>query len=140
MAKWSSMRNGLKLRSFGVPTLLRTRAPAPSDCSTARNDCAILRGAAVVRGSSGITGKPRNMVVVLDISPVVLKNVFVIGVMCFDRPVSLASMYSLLYTATAIAMMAKKMDERVFIGGREALYISGSLRRENVRKKLAIGL
>lgn len=67
MAKWSSMRKGLKFRNFGVPTLLRTRAPAPSDCSIARNDFAILRGANVVRGSSGgMTGRPRNMVVPLE--------------------------------------------------------------------------
>jgi hypothetical protein len=87
-----------------------------------------------------MTGKPRNMVVVLDISVVVLENMFVIGVICFDKPVSFASIYSLLYTAAAMARMAKKMDERVFIGGREALYTSGSVRRENVRGRLAIGL
>lgn len=96
IAKWSSMRKGLKLRSFGVPTLLLTRAPAPSDCSMARNDLAILRGASVVRGSSGMTGRPRNMVVVFDIVLVVLKRVLVMGVICLDRPVSLESIYSLL--------------------------------------------
>lgn len=34
----------MKLRSFGVPTDRRTRAPAPSDCSRARKDCLIARG------------------------------------------------------------------------------------------------
>jgi LSD1 subclass zinc finger protein len=95
MAKWSSMRNGLKFRSLGVPTLLLTRAPAPSDCSTARNDLAILRGATVVRGSSGMTGRPRNMVVVDML--VVWNSVFVIGVICLESLfVILVSMYSLL--------------------------------------------
>jgi hypothetical protein len=140
MAKWSSMRKGLKFRNFGVPTLLLTRAPAPSDCSIARNDLAILRGASVVRGSSGMTGRPRNMVVVLAIVRDVLNIVFVIGVMCFDRPVSLESIYSLLYTATAMARIAKKMDERVFMDGQEAIYTSDRVRHENVRAKLAMGL
>jgi hypothetical protein len=43
-----------------------------------------------------MTGKPLNMVLVLDIVRVGLKSVLVIGVMCFDRPVSLLSIYSLL--------------------------------------------
>lgn len=96
MAKWSSIRNGLKLRSFGVPTLLRTRAPAPSDCSTARNDLAILRGASVVSGSlGGITGSPRNVVAVVVMFLGVVKKVLAAGVMCLARLATLESMYSL---------------------------------------------
>lgn len=90
------MRNGEKLRSFGVPTLLLTLAPAPSDCSIARNDFAILRGASVVKASSGMTGSPRNMVVM---SWVVLYKglvVFARDVTCLSDCVSLESMYSLL--------------------------------------------
>lgn len=43
--KWSSMRNGEKFLSCGVPMDLLTRAPAPSDCSTARKALRIARGA-----------------------------------------------------------------------------------------------
>jgi len=45
MEKWSSMRNGLKFFRFGVPMDLRTRAPAPSACSTARKTLRMARGA-----------------------------------------------------------------------------------------------
>ncbi len=60
----------------------------PSDCSVARKDFAILRGELVVRGSEGMTGRPRNIVVVVvDILLVFEeeKRVFRRGVvMCFD--------------------------------------------------------
>lgn len=39
------MRNGEKFLSCGVPMDLLTRAPAPSDCSTARKALRIARGA-----------------------------------------------------------------------------------------------
>lgn len=45
----------------------RTRAPAPSDCSRARKDFAIARGAEVVRGSfGGMTGRPLKFADVVD--------------------------------------------------------------------------
>jgi hypothetical protein len=39
-----------------------------------------------------------------------------------------------------MAMSARKMDENVFIEGGNSLYTSPSVTRENVRKRLAIGL
>lgn len=46
------MRNGEKFLSCGVPMDLLTRAPAPSDCSTARKDLRIARGALTFAGVS----------------------------------------------------------------------------------------
>lgn len=46
------MRNGEKFLSCGVPMDLLTRAPAPSDCSTARKALRIARGALTFAGES----------------------------------------------------------------------------------------
>ena len=51
--KWSSIRKGEKLRSFEVPIERRTRAPAPSDCSMARNACLIPLGTVIFAGLFG---------------------------------------------------------------------------------------
>lgn len=48
--------------------------------------------------------------------------VFARDVTCLSDCVSLESMYSLLYTASAIAMMAMKREESVFMGRAGALY------------------
>lgn len=53
--------------------------------------------------------------------------------MCFDICVTLDSMNSLLYTASEIAVMAKKMDESVFIDQKAALYTNRCVVDENVR-------
>lgn len=64
MLKWSSIRNGLKFLSFGVPIDLRTLAPTPSDCSMARKAFRMARGTdmfgdCVREGScGGTTGRP----------------------------------------------------------------------------------
>jgi hypothetical protein len=59
------MRNGLKLRSFGVPIERLTVAPAPSACSTASKTLAMPRvlGEVAVREGSlgGMTGRPTNV-------------------------------------------------------------------------------
>lgn len=82
-----------------------------------------------------MTGKPRNMVLV-DMSLVELKSwlvTLVIGVVCLDSCATLVSINSLLYIASAIAIMAKKMDESVFIDQRVALYTRRCSVDENVR-------
>lgn len=126
------MRNGEKLRSLGVPTERRTRAPAPSDCSIARKDLAILRGAEVVNCSSGITGSPRNMP--LDAMSVEIVVKLRVGVKCLVKRVKRESIYGLLYIAAAIAMTTKKIEESVFISQTDGLY-SYATKIENLRRK-----
>ena len=46
--KWSSIRNGVRWRRVGVPTLRRTVAPAPSDCWRARKANWIPRGVVIL--------------------------------------------------------------------------------------------
>ena len=50
MVKWSSIRKGEKLRSLGMPIERRTRAPAPSDCSTARKAWRMALGTLMLAG------------------------------------------------------------------------------------------
>lgn len=79
-----------------MPIDLRTRAPAPSDCSVARKDFWILRGAVVVKSSLGMTGKPLKVVeAFVDIARVVFVT-FETGRICFESWVKRESMYSLL--------------------------------------------
>lgn len=68
------MRNGEKFRSCGVPMERRTRAPAPSDCSTARKALRIALGTVIFAGlvppynaRRGRNGRPlKDVVVVLS--------------------------------------------------------------------------
>ncbi len=46
MEKWSSIKKGVRLRRAGVPMERRTRAPWPSDCSTAKKALLMVRGTA----------------------------------------------------------------------------------------------
>lgn len=72
IVKWSSIRKGEKLRSCGVPIDLRTRAPAPSDCSMAKKAFRIARGIVIFADfgapyicTAGNTGSPRKPAAVL---------------------------------------------------------------------------
>lgn len=73
MVKWSSIRNGEKFFSCGVPIERRTRAPAPSDCSMARKALRIARVTVMFAGFGvpyieigGNSGRPLNVVVFSD--------------------------------------------------------------------------
>jgi hypothetical protein len=62
------MRKGEKLRSEGTPMERRTRAPAPSDCSTARTDWRMRRGRSYIPAAAVV----EDMVAAVVVSRVVL--------------------------------------------------------------------
>lgn len=140
--KWSSIRNGVKFLSFGVPIERRTVAPAPSDCSIASKTVWIPRGfgfAAFSDGSSaGITGSPTK-----DDDGAILESVlfdlrlfvavFTVPSRTNGRIHPMTSRYCT-KTANMIAAVLKSVARSHFIERRDAFLYSPDLRaREALR-------
>jgi len=77
--KWSSIRNGEKFRNCAVPIERLTLAPAPSDCSIARNALRMALGTDMFAGfgapyisTGGRTGSPLKFVIVVLVKRLVM--------------------------------------------------------------------